>query len=266
MVNLKRMIIIALSLVIIGGIGSFFLTMDRNPLQQSTSVDASNVAAIEVRLDNGSLNMRKSDESNIRVELTGESSNQSKVQLRVEEVNGTLRIETIREKTIFNLFSRVKNLRLTVYVPEKQYDFLHVDIENGSFVAEQLQTNKIETTANNGTVKMTNIAADLITAEANNGGIILDHVLGEVIGKTTNGSISMITEHLDRNIDMETNNGSIKLETEQTPTNAMLDLRTINGKVTVFGSRDWNAAVGNGSNLIKLRTNNGSINIINSKP
>ncbi|WP_442961150.1 hypothetical protein [Pseudogracilibacillus sp. SO30301A] len=63
---------------------------------------------------------------------------------------------------------------------------------------------------------------------------------------------------------MNTDNGRIDVQSNKEPTNAILDLKTDNGKVRVFGESNWVTVIGNGENIIKLTTDNGSITISHS--
>ena len=56
-------------------------------------------------------------------------------------------------------------------------------------------------------------------------------------------------------------NGKIEIKTDKKPTNAILDLKTDNGKVTVFGEENWDTVIGKGEHLIKLISKNGKISI-----
>jgi len=106
---------------------------------------------------------------------------------------------------------------------------------------------------------MENITAVMVNAETDNGEVSLEHVEGNINGDVNNGRIYLQTSHLDT---LETDNGNIDIETEKEPTNAILDIKTDNGKATVFGSTNWNTVVGDGDNLIELNTNNGEINVV----
>lgn len=262
--NLKQWIMIAVALLVIGGAGSLitFFTMKQYDIEETATVDAANISGLEIRFHNGKILMQETDEDDIRVELTGKKRDKSNVHLRVEEVGGTLTIESSRAKsTIFNTFPGVRKLSLTVYIPKKVFDSVQVDIENGSLQARQFHAKNVKTTANNAAITLENVDAETVNVKSNNRNIILDHVTGELIGEARNGTIVLITESLDRNIDFYTNNGSIKIETDKEPTNAILDARANNGKVHVFGKQDWIPAFGNGEHLIKLRANNRNITI-----
>lgn len=86
-------------------------------------------------------------------------------------------------------------------------------------------------------------------------------VEGEIIGKADNGRISLITESLDRNIDLKTDNGTIEIKTKEEPKNVQFDIEVDNGSVSVFGNAVYDTVIGNGDNLVRLKTDNGNIQI-----
>src|SRR5690625_5178363 len=108
---------------------------------------------------------------------------------------------------------------------------------------------------------MKNINSSTVDVNTSNGKIRLDHVDGDVFGKTNNGAIEFIRENLDRSIELETDNGKIDIHTKQEPTHVAFDVRVDNGKVSISRSSNWDTIIGSGENLIKLKTNNGSINV-----
>ncbi|CAM3892923.1 DUF4097 domain-containing protein [Cohnella lubricantis] len=218
----RRGIQLAIALMLIGGVGSLitFFAAERHEIRQSATVAAASLAAVDVRLDNGKIELLPSEDEDLHAELSGTERKEASVKLQVKEEDGTLRIGTATAaRMVVDLLSGVRQLRLTVYVPDKMQVKVH----------------------------------------SNNGSIRMDHVDADIAGTVDNGSITVLAEDLDRSLDLRSNNGNIRIETENRPANAAFDLRAVNGKINVFGSRDWKPAVGNGDQTIKLRTNNGNI-------
>ncbi len=80
-------------------------------------------------------------------------------------------------------------------------------------------------------------------------------------GETHNGSITLETEELDRDIDFKTHNGKIKITTEKEPSDVQFNVSVDNGKVDILNKYDRDAVIGEGKNIIKLATHNGSISV-----
>lgn len=163
---------------------------------------------------------------------------------------------------IINFFNFTgRDLTVNVYLPEKNYEFLQIEGDNGTIQAEQQSINNIDVKLDNGQVKMKNLVTTMLKADLDNGKIYLENIEGEIFGKVNNGKIYLKTNHLDRSITLASDNGDIEIETDQQPTNAVLDIKTKNGDVSVFGSSNWDTVIGNGENKIKLTINNGDIKI-----
>ncbi|PAV27947.1 hypothetical protein CIL05_18930 [Virgibacillus profundi] len=261
--NVKKIVMIALLFLLVGGIGSIitFNFTEPTSVAEAKEVDDTNITAIDIQSNNERVEIIPAKDQKIRIELSGRS-NDKKKNLSVEENGNTLFIQTDNQNhKLFNFGFFTESLTLTVYLPEKLYDTLIVEIDNGSLEAEALNIKDIKAASKNGRIDMENITAETVQVKTDNGKIALSQVEGEITGKTSNGAISLETKSLDQPLELETDNGSIKVQTEKEPTNAIFDVRTDNGSVKVFGDSNWETVVGNGDNLIKLKTDNGSIRV-----
>ncbi|WP_373895338.1 DUF4097 domain-containing protein [Virgibacillus sp. CBA3643] len=262
--NVKKVTGVALLLLVVGGVGSIFTFNfnERTAVAETKTADTDNITAIDIRMNNEKVIIKPTEESQARIELTGKEANDDKTELAVKEDDSTLFIETTKQREkLFQFFTWGGSKTLTVYLPEKSYESLVVDIDNGNFQVEQITIEGISASTNNGEITMIDIAAESVNVSSDNGKINLDHIDGDINGKTNNGAISLVTAGLDRNIDLDTDNGSITIQTDEKPTNAVFDVRTDNGKINLFGDSDWETVIGNGDNQIKLTTDNGSITV-----
>lgn len=262
--NVKKVTVVALLLLFVGVVGSIFTFNfnEQTAIAETKTADTDNITAIDIRMNNEKVIIKPTEERQARIELTGKEANDDKTELAVKEDDNTLFIETTKQREkLFQFFTWGGAVTLTVYLPEKSYKSLVVDIDNGSFQAEQLNIEDINAATNNGEIALADITAETVNVSSDNGKINLDHINGEINGKTNNGAISFITEGLDRNLDFDTDNGSIKIHSDEEPTNAVFDVRVDNGKINIFGDSDWDTVIGNGDNQIKLTTNNGSITV-----
>ncbi|TFJ92085.1 DUF4097 family beta strand repeat-containing protein [Lentibacillus salicampi] len=265
MSSIKKLSIAAFVLLLVGVIGSFFTfnINDTVPVSEEKVIDNKAITDIEISADNQGVELISSDEDKAKVELSGRRNGNIKTRMNVEVEEGILSIELVDEhQKLFNFFDFIgTSLTLSVYLPEKVYESLEIDMDNGSAHAEQLNIKHIETDLDNGLIEMKNITATTINAKGDNGKISLENVEGKINGEVNNGKIYLKTNNLDRPITLKSNNGNIKIETEKEPTNAIFDINTDNGSATVFGSSNWNTVVGNGDNRIKLTTDNGNISV-----
>ncbi|MGY4688197.1 DUF4097 family beta strand repeat-containing protein [Salibacterium sp. K-3] len=260
--NVKKIALIALLFIIVGGIGSVvtFNDSQATSIAQAKEVDNTNITEVDIRTHNEEVEIMSTKDSKITIELTGKTKDKNK--LSVKENENTLSIQSdSQNKKLFSFDFFVESLTLTVYLPEKVYDTLQIDSDNGKIELEQLDIKDVNVTTKNGRIAMETIGAEKVQVGTINGKIALNKVEGSITGKINNGSILLNTKDLDRSIDFETNNGSITVKTEKKPTNAVFDVKVGNGKINIFGDSNWDTVVGNGDNLIKLNTNNGSITV-----
>lgn len=191
---------------------------------------------------------------------------------------------------------QVKTTNNKITASDLQVDALQLHTSNGRVEGNNIETSSIDLQSSNGkitlddvqgniNVKTSNGGVDLqdivgeITAKTSNAKVTLDSVQGnpnirttngkinlrdisgEITAKTSNAAITIATSGFDYPMDLETSNGKVTIKSDQEPKNATLDLRTTNGSIRVFDSKDWNVTYGNGETLIKAHTSNGGIRI-----
>lgn len=264
MTKIKKTMIIALILVGIGLVGSivtFNLADEPLTVAEEKTIESKDITAIDIRANNETVKVISTTDQATKVELTGKATNNAKDDLSVAVEGNTLSIQTENQRKFFNFDFFTTSLTLTVYVPEKVYESLQVNIDNGQFQAEQLAVTNLDAKTNNGRIEISNIEANQVKVESDNGKLILEDVQGEIQGKTNNGSISLVTNNLDRPIELESDNGSIKIKSENEPTNVTFLADTGNGTISIFDKYNGNAVIGDGDNIIKLRTDNGRISV-----
>ena len=277
---IKKIAVVASILLLTGIVGSVFTFKSIYEAEDVTEekVLHDDFNDIEVTTDNTKVEFLPSSDSEARVELSGKDSN---YHLLADVEESTLKVDVVyKQRKLYNFDFTLGQSALKIYVPEKKYDSLQTSSDNGQIRVGDLQAKNIHLTTDNGRIQLNNIQSDEITTEADNGAIdlkavaaadvkmkadngkiTLDDVEGKLSGKTNNGSISLITSYLDRPIDFETNNGKITIQTEAEPTNVIFDVKVNNGKIDIFGKKNWDTVVGDGEHLIKLTAENGMITV-----
>ncbi|KHF40572.1 DUF4097 family beta strand repeat-containing protein [Halalkalibacter okhensis] len=281
MINLKKVSIIALGLLIGGVIGILLTLPSVNKSEWVTEeklINDEEFMNIEVMTNNAEINFLPTNDDTAKVELTGNNSNYL---LSTDVKDSTLLISVKNpQKKLFQFNFLSHTLSLTVYVPEKLYETIKLESNNGRIHADNIEVREIGVKSDNGRIELSNVMGDRVTAIADNGAIelkgvsaptvsvrtkngaiLLEDIDGEIIGKTNNGRISLLTKQMNDPLDLATDNGRIQIQTEEEPTNATILVNTANGRVDVFGSSSRNAVSGNGDNMIQLTTANGSVTI-----
>jgi DUF4097 and DUF4098 domain-containing protein YvlB len=259
----KVFLILALFLIIVVGISLLF--KPGNPFQSNAKkieVDDSSFTNIEIFTDNAAVEIVPTNDSVATVEYSGKTKKKSKFIFKADVKGDTLAIQFKEKRRSFIHFGFSSiNLKLLVKVPEKQYNKIQAETDNGRIKAESIQVKDIMLETDNGAIDMKNIKATTTNVKTDNGKIALDNIDGKITGRTDNGEISLITNKLNRPIELSTDNGRIEIQTEKEPTNATIDAKTDNGRVDIFGYDNKHTVFGNGEHLIKLRTDNGRITV-----
>ncbi|WP_217587659.1 DUF4097 family beta strand repeat-containing protein [Lentibacillus saliphilus] len=265
--SVKWFVVVALIFIVIGGIGSlmtFQSVMADEDATENEQVNVENVTTIDVASVNEQVIVKKiADNAQATVEWTGKVRKGREDRLTVEVSEDTLSVKMKRERfKLFNFdFNFFNNNELIISLPEKAYESLEVKNNNGDISIDHFIVKDVHVDTDNGRIELANLTTNRVHAETDNGKIYMEDVLGEVTGRSRNGSVTLVTADLDRQINLKTNNGRIVVETAQQPTNAMIDAHTDNGRIDIFGEDGRSKLYGDGDNQVKLTTNNGSITV-----
>ncbi|WP_409274873.1 DUF4097 family beta strand repeat-containing protein [Neobacillus sp. SCS-31] len=265
MFNIKKISIVALVLLLVGITGSL-LTVDAKNHSESIKEERifnnENFANIDIKADNAGVEIIPANNSTTRVELLGNAKKDREYTFDADIQNNTLSVNLDEKQLKFYNFGFSDSaLAIKVYVPKKLYNTLRVEVGNGSVNAEEINIKDASAKTINGTIDLRGLETSAITVGTDNGKIFLEDIEGDISGSVINGSISFVTDHLDRNIDFENVNGKIEIQTVKEPTNATIDVEVVNGKVDILGDSSRNSVFGNGKSLIKLTTVNGDITV-----
>jgi len=259
----KLFIIVALVLLVVGGITLMFNTgNDFENNAKKKVIDDQSFTSIEILTTNAAVEIVPTKDKVTTVSYSGKTKKRSKFIFEADVKENTLVVQfKEKRRNFFNFGFSSLNLKLIVKVPEKQYGRIQAESDNGRITVENIQTQELSLETDNGTIELKMIDATAVNVKTDNGAIILDHVDGTIIGRTDNGRITLVTNNLDRPIELTTDNGKIEIQTEKEPTDATIDVKTDNGRIDVLGYENKHTKFGNGKHLIKLRTDNGGITI-----
>ncbi|WP_152655492.1 DUF4097 family beta strand repeat-containing protein [Oceanobacillus sp. CFH 90083] len=322
MITVKRIIILAIFLLLIGIIGmaatfSSYRESAFNEESESIPFQANELNNIEVDAENTEIRLQTANGEEPKIEYTA-IGRKLETQELSSSINGETLMIQIKEtsSSFFHMdFMFYSKATLDIFVPEDMLEQIYVKTTNGRISAADLQIDSLQLYTSNGRIEGKNIEASLIDMESSNGRIALENtqgdtniktsngkitveniigevtantnngkigiasiqgntntettngrieaqgISGEIKAKTNNATIHIETENFEYPMDLQTSNGKIHIISEQAPENATFDLRTNNGTIRVFDSRDWDVIYGNGESLIKANTSNGRITI-----
>lgn len=260
--NRKFWFSLASVLVVVGIIGSIFTFNDnKEEVSKEETISSENVDQVDVYGSNAKIDIRPTTKNDISVAWNGTKSINNNEDLNVKRDNDTLKIDLGGRKwRLFNIDSFFNDMTLTIHVPEKQYDALHVNTGNGNISAKEIDADDVELETANGRVTGEDLETTNFSADTDNGKIKLKDVDGTITGRTANGKITIDTPDLERSIDLKTANGPIAIHSEQKPENVSLVANTANGSIDIFG-QSGGYVVGDGDHNVELQTANGKINV-----
>lgn len=255
---------------------------------------------VDIQIDNGALIISSSADGRMHVDVEDKSYNQ---QLEVDILNRTLVItlkEEVKKWGIFSFTINTKTPIVTVQLPQKTYEQIKMDTDNGYIKGEKLESMNFKAESDNGRIQLRQVKATVFRAESDNGAIELDSIQAEnlsaktdngkielsdiqansialetdngrismakigaetIHAKTDNGRINLLTDSLERSIDLKTDNGSITVESVAPPTDVTIRAAVSHKRISIFGEKNPQAVYGQGSNLVKLKSDNGSITV-----
>ncbi|WP_338450168.1 DUF4097 family beta strand repeat-containing protein [Niallia oryzisoli] len=265
MPNMKKISIVALFLLLVGITGSLltFHTKNQNAsIKEERVFNNESITGFNIKADNAEVEMIPVNHSQTRVTLTGGSQKNKEYDFEADVQGKTLYV-SLNEKQLkyYNFDFSNSALSIKVYVPEKLYDNLQVELANGNVYAEGLEIKEAAVNTINGTVDLNRLETSKVIVESDNGEIFLEDIEGDISGEVMNGLITLKTNHLDRNIDLESKNGAIDIVTEKEPTNAIINADATHGAVDIFDDLKSASVFGKGENQITLTTLNGKITV-----
>lgn len=263
MINLKKLMITGIVLIIIGTLGSLLTFRDKGiDIAEEKVFKENNITAVEIESNNAGVEIIPTTGMETKVEVYGTGSKDTMTNLTAKVEGETLIVKWKEKQLGFLHLDFNDSLTLKVTLPEKQYKTMMINNDNGKVQLADLNIEQVIAESNNGRIEMENILSENVEVKSDNGRVELEHVSGTIKGESNNGRISMKTATLDQPIQLETNNGRIEIETENDPTNVTFDVQVDNGSINILDKYKGSAVIGDGENLIKLKTNNGKIQVV----
>ncbi|UUI04212.1 DUF4097 domain-containing protein [Oceanobacillus jeddahense] len=280
MITVKRIIILAVFLLLIGIIGmvtTFSSYKQSASYEESESIplDANEISEIEVDAENTQVRLHPADEEEPKADYTA-TGRKAETQELLTSIDGEKLTIQIKE-TPFSFFDFDflfrSNATLDIFIPEDMMESIDVKTSNSKISAADLQIDELQLRTSNGRIEGNHIEASSIDMQSSNGKIILentqgdvyvktsnskitlDHIIGDVTANTSNGKIEAY--YISGEMKAKTNNAAIHIETERF--DYPMDLQTSNGKINITSEQEPENAT------LDLRTNNGTIRVFDSK-
>ncbi|WP_150285256.1 DUF4097 family beta strand repeat-containing protein [Rummeliibacillus sp. TYF-LIM-RU47] len=259
----KKLSILALLLLLIGGVGSYF-TLSQYSQEEITSekkVSSDLLEEIQISADNASVEVLPTSDTETKVQLVTKGVDVSKLDFTAK-VEGKKLIIRLKDKRTFYIGFNIQSSHLYVYVPQKLYHSIMIDNDNGKVKMSELNVKNLNVQTDNGRIELNKIESENVDVRSANGKLNLNEVEGNIKGSANNGKIVLATKDLDRNIQLESDNGKISIKTEKEPTNTTFKVSSDNGSINILDKYKGNTVIGKGDNLVDLKSNNGKIEVV----
>ena len=261
-VSIKKIGIIAIIVIILGAALNIGMSIAGGFIKNTEEIELTKeFKRIDITGDNTAIEVVRSSGSNGKVEFISKKSSRSKIQAYVK--GDTLHVEMKKKffNGFFNLGFNASGNKIVVSVPDEKYEELTTQTDNGRIIVNNLQFETVDIQSNNGKIEMEDLESNKVNVKTDNGKIEFHYVTGDIVAKSDNGQISMVTDDIDRDISLETDNGLINIRTNTEPKNATIHADIDNGRIDIFGSANEETIFGNGKNIIDLKTDNGVISL-----
>ncbi len=148
----KVFIIVALVLLVVGGITLMFNTGDHFENNAKKKViDDQSFTNIEILTTNAAVEIVPTKDSVTTVSYSGKTKKSSKFIFEADVKENTLSVQFKEKRRSFiNFGFSSLNLKLIVKVPEKQYDRIRAESDNGRIKVENIQTKELALETDNG--------------------------------------------------------------------------------------------------------------------
>jgi len=251
---------------------------------------------VDMQIENGKLTIEPSDDEKAHVDMSEHSSQTS---LSMDVVGDTLVIKVKQKRRLFPFGIGLKVPVVSVKLPVRMYESIRVNNDNGStngsslhadvvaidsengrielsnVIAVQLraisdngrimltnvQVTELDAESDNGRLELSQVQAEVVRVKTDNGRIELHDVQGVIEAETDNGKIVGYIQSVMKPISLKTDNGSIELSMNHKPEHATIRVNRDWGKVSLFGEKSTHMIFGDGSTLILLSSDNGSITV-----
>jgi DUF4097 and DUF4098 domain-containing protein YvlB len=220
---MKKVVFIGALLLIIGLVGAGWMLyqgVDFKATGKSFRIqkshDSSKIKNIHIINDNALIEIDSSNSNQIEATLTGSDKDHL-----VKDLSLTVKGETIQIKekdvdapnSFLDSFSIRQPLKLKIYLPQKMYEQLNIQSENGSIAIRNFKGNKIVGTTENADIQLLKTEGAFIL-ESENGSIQVESLLGfkgNSQAKVVNGNVDIetVTEPTSLKIDLQSKYGNI---------------------------------------------------------
>ncbi|MBY0598115.1 DUF4097 family beta strand repeat-containing protein [Bacillus bingmayongensis] len=297
---MKKIVLIALSLLVIGSIGVgamtvFGLAFNKTEIHKKETVTGEKINEIEVKTSAADVEIVTVDSKDIEVLLDGDISEElvDKYKFEVKEEKNRLNVKFSKgiNSVGWGIGTTTVGVKLQVKVPKKLYENVKVITSSGDLVAKEIETKTAELNTSSGDVSLLHAKVNgKLTAETSSGAIETDKSEIEVAKlKTSSGKISVDGLHakesifttssgdieyndrsLQGEIECKTSSGDVEMKFDDIPESLKVEFDGSSGKADLditgllYKEKSKNKLIGvkgTGENKVKVKTSSGDFKL-----
>jgi DUF4097 and DUF4098 domain-containing protein YvlB len=261
----KHIKLIAFALIAIGVVGSlltFSSYYKSIAISDTKTISSTNITDLDVDLHFGEIDVVPTSGEEIMVEVRGKMANGIQSSPIIEVKGNELEIKSEDKFEFLQLGLFKPELKVTVYLPQKQYKQIDVKTSLGDIDINQAQATSVEAMSKFGGVDLQDVKSESVVAKSDLGNIELTRVEGVIKANTKFGDVEILVHEFLHAIDAQTELGEIEMETKIEPKNVRFDVGTDLGNVRVFNQKGNTFTNGNGSVVVQGYSKIGNVTII----
>lgn len=193
----------------------------------------SNIARVDIAIENGSIRFVPWDENDIRIECKVKVYREKEVEAARKQFLDEVSFHVADDKLRFK--SREKSLKIqaTFYLPKAVYDEIKLYTFNGHITGDTIEARELCAKTVNGRIAIEKLATTKVELETVNGSITVNQLTADKAeAKTVHGTVNLAVAGGE--VDVETLNGTIKYKlTEKVKGKAYLKTTTGSIEMTV---------------------------------
>lgn len=276
---MKRIALVACLTLLIGIVGILTLRdrifSDRSEasVAEEQVIDPAEIKQINVEADVVDTKIDKSPDADIHVLLDGKVSEKRKdnIDFHVEADNGELKIDLEGEEKIsisFLPFNDWGSIKLTILLPEKQFDQLDLISNVGGITVNYGDFNTVNVESDVGDIELHDVISKTAYVTSSVGDIRILQAQGKWDIKSDVGEVNLHLKEWENDIEIASDIGDIEVEIAKKTADYTLDLGSDIGDVEVEGfdlNRDGGNDVylqsGSGEPLLEVTSDVGDIEV-----
>lgn len=226
-------------------------------------IENTTITNIEVQADITDIFVTPSEDDHFHLE---HRTNNEDHKMEVMEDGDTLYVKS-KTKKIFNVnvsfnisFTKQDNTVLTIAVPKRVMNQLTISSSVGDVHVKEFEAKEVNVTTSTGTIDFMQVLTQKIETNAITGAIKLKDVGGNITAHASTGDIK-IHPIKETNMKVKTSTGGIKIKFPFELENTTITAKTSVGSIKVFDKKNKETVFGKGEHLVQTKTSVGDIKI-----